>query len=61
MAVVLWGWVALEEGKEAAVLERAGGLVQEGAFGGTGTGVGGERDLWCGVGWGGGFVVAGGT
>lgn len=30
---------------EVAVLERDGGLVQEGGFCGTGTGVGGDRDL----------------
>lgn len=42
------------------VLERDGGLVHEGDFWVTGTGVGGDSDLWGGLGWIG-FVMAGGT
>lgn len=56
---MLWGWGVLDE---VAVLERSGGgLVQEGDFWETGTGVGGDRDLWGGLGWGGCLAVAGGT
>ena len=55
---MLWGWGLLGE---VAVLEGGGGLVQEGNFWGTGTGVGGDRDLWSGIGWGVGLVAAGGT
>lgn len=58
VTVMLWGWGLLGE---VAVLEGGGGLVQEGDFWGTGTGVGGDRDLWSGIGWGVGLVAAGGT
>lgn len=47
VSVVVWGGGVLDE---VAVLERDGGLVQEGAFWVTGTGVGGDRDLWGGLG-----------
>lgn len=43
VTVVLWGILA-----EVAGLDRGGGLVQEGGFWATGTGVGGDRDLWAG-------------
>lgn len=45
---------------EVAVLDGDDGLVQEGDFWETGTGVGGDRDLWCGVGCNGCFAATGG-
>lgn len=51
LTVVLWGWGVLDE---VVVLERDGGLVQEGEFWGTGTGARGDGNLW-------GLAVAGGT
>lgn len=58
---VLWDCVVFGTGRGGAALERDGGLVQEGDFWGTGTGVGGESDLGAELGWGGGFAVAGRT
>lgn len=43
---------------EVAVLDRYDGVVQGGDFDGTGTGAGGDRDLWGESGCGGGFAVA---
>lgn len=57
VTVVLWACTGLDEG---AGLERDGGLVQDRGFWGTGTGVGGGRDRWAGVGWGVGLAEAGG-
>lgn len=61
MTVVLWGCVVFDKGREGAALVTEGGLVQEGDFWETGTGVGGERDLRAELGWGGGFAVEGRT
>lgn len=58
VSVVLWACGVLDE---VAVLARDVGLVQDGGFWGTGTGVGGERDRWAGVGGGGCFAGAGGS
>lgn len=55
---MLWGWGVLGE---VAVLEGGGGLVHEGDFCETGTGVGGDRDLLGGSGWGGVLAVVRGT